>query len=389
MKLLHVVASYLPAVRYGGTIVSVHGLCRALAQRGHEVQVYTTSVDGERDSAVPLETPVDIDGVRVWYFRSPRFRRVYWSPALRRMLRAHIHEFDLLHTHAIYLWPLWAATRSARAAGVPYVVSPRGMLEKGLIEQRSAVWKAGLIAFCERHTLERAAAVHVTSDREADQAAAFGFQLPRVSTIPNGVEDEYTAASPPSAPIAAIAGGTPFVLYLGRVNWKKGLDRLLRAWAQVDNARLVIAGNDDGHYRQLLEGVASRAGVTDRVIFAGPVHGADKAVLLARAQLLVLPSYSENFGNVVLEAMSAGCPVVVTPEVGIAPAVAKSGAGLVVDGNPTALAQAISRLLANSAQRTEMGAHGKAAAADFSWASVAQQMEVLYQSVARPRAEHS
>jgi glycosyltransferase involved in cell wall biosynthesis len=125
------------------------------------------------------------------------------------------------------------------------------------------------------------------------------------------------------------------------------------------------------------------------VTFAGPVHGADKAALLSRAQLLVLPSYSENFGNVVLEAMLAGCPVVVTPEVGIAPEVARSGAGLVVDGNPTTLAQAITRLLANAPQRADMGAHGKAAAADYSWTSVAQRMEALYESVARQRAVQS
>ncbi len=152
MKLLHVSASYLPAVRYGGTIASVHGLCRSLAARGHDVHVYTTSVDGVADSQVPHDAPVDMDGVKVWYFQSPRFRRVYWAPSMRPQLRSHVGEFDLVHTHAIYLWPLWAAARSAHAAGVPYVVSPRGMLEKGLIEQKSALWKAGLIAFIERRT---------------------------------------------------------------------------------------------------------------------------------------------------------------------------------------------------------------------------------------------
>ena len=390
LKLLHVVASYLPAVRYGGTIVSVHGLCRALAERGHDVHVYTTSVDGARDSPVPHETPVNIDGVRVVYFRSPRFRRVYWAPALRRMLRAHIAEFDLVHTHAIYLWPLWAAARCAQDAGVPYVVSPRGMLEKDLIEQKSALWKAGLIAFIEKHTLEHAAAVHVTSEREAEQAAAFGFQLPHVRMIPNGVEVENPPVSNVTAPITAILGGGPFVLYLGRLNWKKGLDRLLRAWPQIDGARLVIAGNDEEGYRDVLQSLAIQAGVSDRVVFTGPVHGSDKAALLSGAQLLVLPSYSENFGNVVLEAMAAGCPVVVTPEVGIAPAVEVSGAGVIVDGHPPTLAQGISLLLANPARRAAMSARGKVAAAErFSWAVVAQQMEALYESVAERRRVRS
>jgi glycosyltransferase involved in cell wall biosynthesis len=389
LKILHVVASYLPAVRYGGTIVSVHGLCRALAQRGHEVHVFTTSVDGDRDSDVPHEAPVTIDGVTVWYFRSPRFRRLYWAPGMRRMLRRHVGEFDLVHTHAIFLWPLWTAARVAQQAGVPYVVSPRGMLEKQLIEQKSAIWKAGLIGFVEKRTLEQAAAVHMTSAREAEQAAAFGFQLRAVRIIPNGVSLDAPAGRV-SEGIGMIANAGPFALFLGRVNWKKGLDRLIPALAQAPGLRLVIAGNDEEEYTLVVDDLARRAGVGDRVIFTGPIHGADKAALLSSARLLVLPSYSENFGNVVVEAMAAGCPVVVTREVGIAEAVEQAGAGLVVDGGARELGNAIASLADDDRQRREMGARGRAAvAAQFSWPAVAERMEELYQSVRDRRAVHA
>ena len=390
MKILHVVASYLPATRYGGTIVSVHGLCRALAERGHEVHVFTTSVDGDRDSNVPHETPVNVDGVTVWYFRSPRFRRVYWAPGLRRMLRGHVGEFDVVHTHAIYLWPLWTAARLAQQAGVPYVVSPRGMLEKELIEHKSAVWKAGLIGFIEKRTLEHAAAVHMTSVREAEQAAAFGFQLPPVSVIPNGVALDPPSGARVSEGISNIAGGAPFVLFLGRVNWKKGLDRLINALPHMRDARLVIAGNDEEEYTLVLDDLARQAGVSDRVIFTGPIHGKDKAALLSSARVLALPSYSENFGNVVVEAMAAGCPVVVTREVGMADAVEEIGAGIVAEGTPAALGSAISALIADEPRRSQMGEKGRAAAADrFSWSAVAAQMEQMYQSVAASRTVHA
>jgi glycosyltransferase involved in cell wall biosynthesis len=386
LKLLHVAASYLPAVRYGGTIVSVHGLCRALAQRGHEVHVYTTSVDGDRDSNVPHDTPVNLDGVNVWYFRSSRLRRLYWAPPLRRMLRSHIREFDIVHTHAIYLWPLWTAARVAQQAGVPYVVSPRGMLEKQLIEQKSALWKAGLIGFIERRTLEQAAAVHVTSTREADQAAAFGFQLPAVRVIPNGVAMEPPSGGRVADAILSITSGGPFALYLGRVNWKKGLDRLIAALPHAGRLRLVIAGNDEEDYTPQLMEAARHAGVVDRVIFAGPVHGADKAALLASARVLVLPSYSENFGNVVVEAMAAGCPVVVTPEVGIAESVARIGAGVVVEGDAAGLGGAMAAVANDERGRQEMAVRGRAAAASqFAWPVVAAQMEELYQSVLERR----
>ena len=384
MKILHVAASYLPAVRYGGTIVSVHGLARALSARGHDVHVFTTSVDGPRDAEVPHGKPVDMDGVNVWYFRSPRLRRIYWAPDLAEALSAQVAGFDVVHTHAIYLWPMWAAARAARRANVPYIVSPRGMLERELVAQKSPLMKGLWIAAIERHNLERAAAIHVTSARELEEAAAFGFNLPRIFTIPNGVD---IATPPPgqgvSPGVSQLLGRGPFVLFLGRVNWKKGLDRLIAAMPAARGASLVIAGNDEDGYQPVLEGIAARAGVTGRVKFMGMVHGADKAALLAGARVLVLPSYSENFGNVVLEAMAAACPVIVTPEVGVADVVADTGSGWVVEGDPARLGHAIARMLEDPDAARQMGERGRAAArARFSWDAVAARMESVYESIA-------
>src|SRR5690242_8046228 len=90
MRLLHVVPTYLPATRYGGPIYSVHGLCRALARRGHEVHVLTTNVDGDGDSAVPLDREVGLDGVRVRYYPSRVLRRLYYAPELRERLASEV-----------------------------------------------------------------------------------------------------------------------------------------------------------------------------------------------------------------------------------------------------------------------------------------------------------
>jgi glycosyltransferase involved in cell wall biosynthesis len=385
-----VAASYYPAVRYGGTIVSVHGLAAALAARGHDVHVYTTSVDGERDSDVPHGQPVMLDGVHVWYFRSPNLRRLYRSPDLARALAATVSGFDVVHTHAIFLWPLWAAARAAERAGVPYVVSPRGMLERDLVNEKSALLKGLWLSLVERRNLERAAAIHITTSREADEAAAFGFRLPPMHEIPNGVDLPAAVPGPPSPPVPARPGGRPYVLFLGRLNWKKGVERLLGAMARVPDADLVVAGHDEDGYRATLEDVAARVGVASRVTFTGAVHGADKAALLAQAQLLVLPSYSENFGNVVVEAMAAGCPVIVSPEVGLADVVQQTGAGWVVEGEMVALGGAVARLVANPELRRDMGARGRAVAHErFSWSVVARDMEALYASVCHPQGGHS
>lgn len=378
MKILHVVASYLPAIRYGGTIVSVHGLCRALAARGHEVHVFTTSVDGPDDSPVAHETPIDIDGVTVWYFRSRQLRRLYWSRPLGQALHARMPEFDLLHTHAIYLWPLWRAAAEARAAGVPQVISPRGMLEKELIERKSALWKAALIGFKERRILEGAAAIHVTSEREAEQLTLFGFHLPPLVEIPNGV-DTTLVGGEVSPAIAGVIAGSPFVLFLGRVNWKKGLDRLVAALPLAPTVRVVVAGNDEEGYGRQLVAQAQRLGVANRVDFVGAVAGADKTALLRAARALVLPSYSENFGNVIVEAWAAGCPAIVTPEVGLADHIRRRGGGWVVSNPGPDLASRLAAVVADRQLSAAAGAVGRAMAeTEFSWPVVAQQMEAAY-----------
>jgi glycosyltransferase involved in cell wall biosynthesis len=133
--------------------------------------------------------------------------------------------------------------------------------------------------------------------------------------------------------------------------------------------------------------MAVQQGVVDRVVFAGPVTGTAKDELLRHATILVLPSYSENFGNVVLEAMAQGCPVIVTPEVGAAPIVEKSGAGLVVDGEPAKLAAAIKRLLGDSMLRADMGRRGRdTVASSYSWTAVAARMRLQYGALLRVRA---
>ena len=380
MKLLHVVSSYLPATRYGGTIVSVHGLCRALAARGHDVHVYTTSVDGPTDSPVRHGEPVDVEGVKVWYFQSSTFRRLYYAPALAGALRQSVGEFAVVHTHAIYLWPLWTAAREAGRAGVPYVVSPRGMLEKDLIERKSAIWKAALIGFVEKRSLEGAAAIHVTSGREADEAAAFGFSLCRVSEIPNGVDLDRAAATVSPAMSRVIDQG-PYVLFLGRINWKKGIDRLIESMSYAPGIRVVIAGNDEEGYTPELESLAARRALRERVIFAGPVYGGDKAALIAHARALVLPSYSENFGNVVLEAMAAARPVVVSAEVGVADLVRSNGCGVVIDGGAEQLGRAIAHVAADLNAADEMGRRGRIVAARYSWDSVAARVEQEYRAL--------
>ena len=193
---------------------------------------------------------------------------------------------------------------------VPYVlVSPRGMLVRSLVQRKSPELKQAWISLVESPNLEEAAVVHVTNEHsEADELAKFGFKLRDVRVVPNGVDlpADGDAGQVPSTAIADLAAGPPYLLFVGRINWK-GLGRLIEASALIPDIRLIVAGNDEESYQPALEALAERHQVSGRIRFAGPAYGEDKQALFRHATALVVPSYSENFGNVALEAMAAGC----------------------------------------------------------------------------------
>ena len=378
MRILHVVPTYIPAFRYGGPIHSVHGLCRALAARGHEVEVATTNVDGPGNSDVPLGSAVDLDGVKVFYFASRRLRRLYYAPSMHRFMKANMSRWDLVHVHSVFLWPTSAAAQLARAARRPYVVSPRGMLVADLIAQRSSMLKRAWIRLFERRNLEHASAVHVTSAIEAQELLALGLRTKRIFEVPNGVDDAATPAdAPPPFP-------GRYALFLGRISWKKGLDRLIEAMARVPEATLVAAGNDDEGYWPRMAELAKSLGIEHRVRRVGYVEGAEKASLIRGAACFVLPSRSENFGNSVLEAMACGVPVVVTPEVGLAEVVRATRSGLVESGEPEKLAAAIASLMGDPALAAQLGANARRTAAEYAWPRIAERMEREYRACVAP-----
>jgi glycosyltransferase involved in cell wall biosynthesis len=381
VRVLHVVPSYIPAWRYGGTIHAVHGQCKWLVRSGIDVHVYTTNVDGEGDSDVPLERPVDLDGVQVTYFPCRRMRRIYRSPRMAAALEGRVGEFDLLHLHSVFLWPTWAAARLAKRAGVPYIIAPEGMLVRELIRRKSRWAKTLWINLIERRSLSAAAAIHTTSPRELEEFMSFGFDAAEPFMIPHGI-DVAELAPPSFKPPAPPDGMRARILFLGRISWEKGLDRLVPALRHLKEVELVLAGNDESGYSRQLEELARQEGLRDRLTFMGPVLGEEKWKLLRSAALVVLPSYSENFGMVALEAMAVGRPVVVTPEVGLSAMVAEADSGIVVAGEPDVLGPAIDTLLRDPDKLKRCGANGRRVIEErFTWESVAGRLYRKYEEI--------
>jgi glycosyltransferase involved in cell wall biosynthesis len=388
MRILHVTPCYLPGRSYGGPIASVHGLARALVRRGHEVSVFTTDLDGWEPLDPAPGEQAEIDGVDVRYFSArPAYvgRRIHRAPALREALRRRLPEFDVVQAHGLFTWPTTCAAREAEHAGVPFVLSPRGMLVRDLIRRRGRLRKELWLHAFDRRTFERAALVHATSELEARELRRFAFACRPIETIPNGVDHEPfdDDAGELSPCVRALVERDDLILFLGRINWKKGLDRLLEAVVRLDAGHLVVAGDDHG-YRAELERLVRERGVSDRVTFTGPVVGRDKAALLERASVLALVSDNENFGNVVLEALAAALPVVVTHGVGAAPIVESAGAGLVVDGEPSAIASALECILADRTAAHALGEAGRAEVRTrYTWDVVAAAFERAYAGLTR------
>lgn len=379
MKILHVTPYYFPAVRYGGPITSIHGLCKALVNKGHEVTVYTTCIDGNNNLDVELDTEVNVEGVKVYYFSSVYFRRLFYSSKMRMALECNLPNFDVLHIHTLFVWPTLISSHYARKYSVPYLLSPRGMYEKDLVKRKSYFIKTLWINIFGRKVPVCAKKIHVTTDREKKELSKFNIKFPEIVVVPNGIDSHIELCVPKKNKSLIIKD---FVLYLGRISWEKGLDRLIKSLKYNVVLPLVIAGPDSDNYKEELMKIAETEGVSDRLHFIGAVYGEEKFNLLKKAKLLALCSYSENFGNVLLEAMSVSCPVVVTRDVGLSSVIEKNNAGKVVNGDPEEISVAINSLLSDSKTREEYGLNGKLLVENnYQWDSISTSIETIYQDI--------
>lgn len=379
MRILKVCYTYYPFVEMGGPPVKVRAIAEHLVQRGNRVTVLTARYGDTRGTEVR-----ELGGVEVVYLRSWfRYRTVTINPGAVRFLRRRVREFDVAHIYGFYdlLGPL--ASFYCRRSGVPYALELLGMFEP---IGRSLAKKRVYHALLGRSLIRHAACVVATSERERGTLVAGGVPAERIALRRNGVDLRQFAALPPPGGFRrtwGIGAAERMLLFVGRIVWVKGLDVLLRAFAGLayNGARLVLAGPQerDG-YRELLEREVERLGLGDRVVFTGPLFGEAKLSALVDADVVVLPSRSESFGNVAVEAACCGVPVVVSDQCGVAPYV-KDRAGLVVPLEADAVRKALFELLSDEALRERFRAGALAAAQALSWDEPVAQLEGLYREL--------
>ncbi len=376
MRVLHITPAFHPADAYGGPPQSAYGLVRALARAGADVRVLTTDANGPRRLSVDCERELTLEpGLRVRYFRRAAFEAT--APALFSALGPRVAWSSLVHLHAVFNSTTLPTLALARALDRPLVWTPRGALQRwaGTRRRRAkALWMAAARRLCPRRTL-----LHVTSEAEREQSAAALPGTPAV-VIPNGVEVPEATVHHPST------GGTRFV-FVGRLDPIKGLENLLAACARVrvdptaPRFRLTIAGAGQATYEGSLRALTTELGLAPVVEFVGPVDEAGRTRLFERSDCLVLPSHSENFGLVVVEAMAHGLAVIASRGTPWA-ALPSVRAGFWTDNAPESLAAAM--LEAARSDLREMGAHARAYATErFSWSHVAERMLATYERMIR------
>ena len=392
MKVLHVIPSLSPT--QGGPSFALPLMERALANSGVELTVVATDDDGAgHHAAVPLAQAVPSHGATRFYFRKQTdFYKV--SLPLAGWLRKNVDQFDLVHIHALFSFSSTAAAWAARRKGIPYVIRPLGVLNRWGMENRRQFVKSLSFRFMEAPMLRHATAMHYTSRAEQHEAEQTGATAP-AAVIPLGVDTAAFQNLPdPELFLKQFpsACGKKLVLFLSRLDAKKGLDVLLGAWAEIRKSEignrksadwlLVIAGSGDAAFERGLRAQAERLGVTESILWPGFLAGAEKLSALAAATVFVLPSYSENFGIALVEALAAGLPCVTTMGVAVSEDIAASEAGLVVPPEKHALGAALEQLLSDKELSVRLGRNAQQLAQNrFSLTALGIALERFYRGI--------
>jgi glycosyltransferase involved in cell wall biosynthesis len=380
-RVLHVTPYFAPAFCYGGPPRSIHGLCRGLSIAGVDVFVYTTTANGGADLSPSPSAGEDYDGVRVRRFALSFPRQMFSAAGLRTAIANDVSAFDLVHIHGLWTVPALLAAREARRLRIPYVISPRGMLNPGSwahrsVRKRLAYWIA------ERRNLSGASLFHATSTAEAKAIEEFRLGVP-IAVIPNGVQAPACLPTLGFRRRFAISPDAPILAFIGRIHKIKRLDLVAAAFEQVrtvfPESRLVIAGPDEGGYRSRIEDLFVRS--SGWVQWTGEIAESEKWALLADANALVACSDGESFGIAVAEAMAAGVPVVVTDTCGWQD-VESAGAGFSVAQRAEAIARGVLRIFADPGAARQMGERGRMLARSrYGWDAIGRATKDAYDGI--------
>ena len=409
MRILQIIPSI--SLVYGGPSQMVLGLSAALASQGIDVTIITTDSNGDIGQLpldVPLNQPIKQNGYQIIYFRCSPFRRYKFSLSLLQWLNHNAWQFDLAHIHALFSPVTTFAATIARYHKLPYIIRPCGMLDPADLHKKKRL-KQIYAAILERPNLAGAAAIHFTSKQEAKISERFGLGSTGKMPVPQEdftgilpvLQEGFTGKMPVSQDLIIPLGvradfypnrlpesQIPIILFMSRIEPKKGLDLLVPALESIlargIQFHFILAGSNpqDADYETKITNKIAHSSLGRFTTITGFVSGDLKVELLRKADLFVLPSYYENFGIAVAEAMAAGVPVAISDRVYISDDIQQAEAGWVAPLEVGAIARSIESALLAPQERQRRGLNAQAYAKKYyNWEDIARQTIDAYQQI--------
>jgi glycosyltransferase involved in cell wall biosynthesis len=388
MRILKVTQAYYPFNARGGPAIKVRSIARALKEQGNEVAVLTADLGfGPKEIAAagvvadPYGWRTDLDGVDVTYFSTCfHYRNLTVNPGVLRFCRRRLRDFDIVHIYGLYdtLGP--TVGHYCWKFKVPYFLEPLGMtrsIDRGFLLKK--LWKS-----LARSYLGRASKWIATSELEREDLRSAGIPADKVLLRLNGIDVKEFKTMPRFGAFrkkAGISSDERIILFLGRLIPRKGADLLIEALPHIgdDKIKLVIAGPEgENGYLDFLRDKARSLGISQQVLFPGPLYEDSQKEAYVDATVFALPSRYENFGNTAAEAVACGTPVVVSDRCGIAPIVDQR-AGVVTRYETQAVARAVKELLTNPAFYERLKAGCPQVAEEISWEGLVRGMQDSYE----------
>ncbi|MCB2148593.1 MAG: glycosyltransferase [Deltaproteobacteria bacterium] len=338
----------------------------------------------DRGEALDNSTYIE-GGVTYRYFQS-------WTPLLislsmNKWFQINLKLFDIVHIHGLYRFPVTSAAWWARKTKVPFLIRPHGSLDPFLFNQSryNLLLKRIYERLFDLPNLNHADAVHYSTEEEAKRAAFLKLRSKSI-VVPNGIDWENFNCLPAKGSFRRflkIDAKTPLVLFLGRINFAKGLDLLILSFALVarqnPDARLAVVGPDNEGYRTKVRHWCKEQKVQDKVFFVDHLGLKMVKEAYVDSDVFVLTSYTESFGLTVVEAMASETPVIISDQVKTWREVQRAGAGIMVNLDPVSVSTAINLLLSNQAKAKSMGLRGRAAAKElYAWPCIVDQLTQAY-----------
>lgn len=383
MRILHVISGLDP--QNGGPTTALLGMAQSQAAAGLDVTVLAT---WQIPDGFPIADRLRAGGVKVIHI-GPATGKLSRHPTLAAETDRAVASADVVHIHGLFEEVQHQAASAAQRRKVPYLFRPCGMLSPWNMAR--AKWAKRLYMLWRlRRNLDHAAAIHFTCDVERDLVAPLGIRAASI-VEPLGIHLAEFQALPAKGSFRARhpeLGDKPFVLFLGRIDYKKGLDILIPAFAaaKLGDTPLVLAGPNRDGYEPVVRELIAKHGLESRVLFTGMLQGGERLEAYTDAALFVLTSHQENFGITVIEAMACACPVLISDQVNIHAEVTRSGGGAVVPIDVQATARALEIWMADPSLRDSAGAKGRAfVMAHYDWTTNAQRWEQRYQALAGAR----